>query len=186
MEQQPFEVDIGNLIQVLAESLYSDPRVALRELLANARDSLLRRWGVARARNGHIRVGWPTAGVLRIADNGAGMDRAEIREGLARVAGSMTRVVRRQWGESEEWARWLGGWFGLGFFSSFMLAYGVEVRTRQPNGQAYLWRVPAGLPRLPGGLWSQRAGRAKARKSASSSRGTSAMNSVIPWRSNAC
>ena len=143
IEQQAFDVNIANLIEVLRESLYSDARVALRELLANARDSLLQRWGLG-SNEGRIEVRLDSAGVLTVADNGLGMGPREIREGLACVAGSFTRVARREVHDSEDVAGWLSGYFGLGFFASFMLADGIQVLTRRPGGAAYLWRCFGG------------------------------------------
>ena len=154
----PFEVDIGSLIEVLRDNLYSDPYVALREVLANARDSLLRRWGTSPGSEARIEVRLGDADrTFTVRDNGIGMDEEEVQYGMARVAGSFTRLVRRGVVQKDDVGDWVSGSFGLGFFASFMLAHGVEVRTRRPDrgSPGLLWRCfggreqEAGQTRIP-------------------------------------
>ncbi len=146
-EKHPFEVDIGSLVEVLQGNLYSNPRIAFREILSNARDSMIKRWGTTPPPDARIElhVDLPNRS-LSIRDSGTGMDEQEVRNGMARVAGSTTRLLRRQSNHDNGAADWVSGFFGLGFFASFMLAKGVDVKTKVPSaeGKALLWRCYPG------------------------------------------
>ena len=120
-------VDLNGLMTVLGKHLYSTPVVALRELVQNAHDSIIRRRieqpGVAVPSRISVQVD-AGAGVLRISDTGAG---------LTRRRSTITGHRRRRlypWpapgGEDDEG---LIGMFGLGFLSAFVLARRVSVRT---------------------------------------------------------
>jgi len=121
-------VDLNGLMTVLGKHLYSTPVVALRELVQNAHDSIIRRRieqpGVEVPSRIAVQVD-AAAGVLRIIDTGAGLTRQEIHDYLATVGVGYTRGLR-QGGEDDEG---LIGMFGLGFLSAFVLARRVSVRT---------------------------------------------------------
>ncbi len=139
---EPFRVDVEALMEVLEKHLYSSTRVALRELIANARDAILRR-----ERRGDtfdpridLRVD-PVADALSVRDNGHGMDAQEIEDGLATIAGSYTRLLRGIDG-SEPWSddTALSGYFGLGVYASLMLSRAVVVTTKtEPGDGALRW-----------------------------------------------
>ena len=121
-------VDLNGLMTVLGKHLYSTPVVALRELVQNAHDSLVRRrleqpeW----VEPGRIEVhGDAGNGIVRIIDTGAGLTQREIHDYLATVGVGYTRGLR-QAGEDDEG---LIGMFGLGFLSAFVLARRVTLRT---------------------------------------------------------
>ena len=121
-------VDLNGLMTVLGKHLYSTPVVALRELVQNAHDSLLRRrmeqpgWQEA----GRIEVcGDAVNGIVRIIDTGAGLTQQEIHDYLATVGVGYTRGLRQAGADDEG----LIGMFGLGFLSAFVLARRVTVRT---------------------------------------------------------
>ena len=91
-------VDLNGLMTVLGKHLYSTPVVALRELVQNAHDSLVRRrleqadWQEA----GRIEVhGDPVNGIVRIVDTGAGLTQQEIHDYLATVGVGYTRGLRQ-------------------------------------------------------------------------------------------
>lgn len=133
-------VDLGGLMTVLSKHLYSTPMVALRELVQNAHDSIIRRrleqpdWkGTA-----SIRIqGDMSARTLRITDTGAGLTHSEIHAYLATVGVGYTRRLR----ESGHDNSGLIGMFGLGFLSAFVLAKRVTVNTTSyqtpDQGHAY-------------------------------------------------
>lgn len=121
-------VDLTGLMSVLGKYLYSTPVVALRELVQNAHDSILRRrleqpgWtGMARI---HVYAD-PAQGIVRIVDTGAGLTRHEIHDYLATVGVGYTRGLRQGGHEDSG----LIGMFGLGFLSAFVLARRVTLRT---------------------------------------------------------
>ena len=147
-------VDLGGLMTVLGKHLYSTPEVALRELVQNAHDSIIRRRieDTSWTDRGRIRVrGNLAKGTLSVTDTGAGLTEDEIHRYLATVGMGYTRLVREQSGSEE-----LIGLFGLGFLSAFLLADSVTLVTtsyQEPetgwcyqsnDGQQYrLRRVPA-------------------------------------------
>ncbi|WP_313418627.1 ATP-binding protein [Stenotrophomonas sp.] len=121
-------VDLNGLMTVLGKHLYSTPMVALRELVQNAHDSIIRRRleqpGIELPSRIEVRVD-AAAGVLRIIDTGAGLTRQEIHDYLATVGVGYTRGLR-QGGDDQDG---LIGMFGLGFLSAFVLARRVSVRS---------------------------------------------------------
>jgi molecular chaperone HtpG len=138
------QVDLGGLMAVLGQHLYSTPVVALRELVQNAHDSLARRRLEDREWRGEGRIGVegdPVRGILRITDTGAGLTAHEIHTFLATVGVSYTRGLRERT-HSEE----LIGLFGLGFLSAFVLAEEVTVTTTsyQRPDQGFRYRSEDG------------------------------------------
>lgn len=127
-------VDLNGLMQVLSKHLYSTPMVALRELVQNGHDSLVRRrieqpdW----QDKGRITViGDRHNKQVRIIDTGAGLTEYEIHTFLATVGVGYTRTLRQQDDETG-----LIGMFGLGFLSAFVLAKQVTLLTtsyQQPD-----------------------------------------------------
>ncbi len=132
---------------VLGQHLYSTPTVALRELVQNAHDSLVRRRMEDRdwTGGGRIQISGDLAkGILRITDQGAGLTEGEIHGFLATIGVGYTRTLRERSGSEE-----LIGLFGLGFLSAFVLAEEVILTTssyqephrgwcyRSCNGQDY-------------------------------------------------
>lgn len=119
---------MSGLMSVLSQHLYSTPMVALRELVQNAHDSILRRrledsgWDAP----GRIDILPDAAGnSLRIVDTGAGLTEDEVHRYLATVGVGYTRQLRQGGHEDSG----LIGMFGLGFLSAFVLAKRVTVRT---------------------------------------------------------
>ena len=143
MGSMAFEVDVGALVRVLSSSLYTDRRVFVRELVANARDALLRRLGDQVPGDGEIHVDVDNAArSLVVRDNGLGMDEGDIRSALSTLAGSSTRLLRDEGGAESIWSEALSGYFGLGFLSAFIVSETVEVTTRRRGspGPALLWK----------------------------------------------
>ncbi len=133
-------VDLGGLMSVLSKHLYSTPMVALRELVQNAHDSIVRRRIEQPDWQGAARIDViadSAAKTIRIVDTGAGLTEHEIHAFLATVGVGYTRTLRQQDDDSG-----LIGMFGLGFLSAFVLAKRVSVRTtsyQQPDqGHCYV------------------------------------------------
>ncbi len=125
-------VNLGGLMSVLSEHLYSTPDVAVRELVQNAHDSILRRrWmennGQSTLSNEdpQIRVTTDTvAQTLEVADNGSGLTQDEIHQMLATIGVGATGQLRQETENPD-----LIGLFGLGFLSTFVVADEVVVTT---------------------------------------------------------
>ncbi len=130
-------VDLGGLMRVLGEHLYSSPSVAVRELVQNAHDSIERR-RIEDLRGfestpPQIRLTCePAQRLIHIEDTGAGLTEHEIVEYLATVGTGYTRRLRDQGGADSG----LIGYFGLGFLTAFVVAERTEVWTcsyQQPD-----------------------------------------------------
>jgi molecular chaperone HtpG len=129
-------VDVSGLIDVLGHHLYSTPAVAIRELIQNAHDGIVRRrledplW-----RGGKITVRCDSAkGVVTFEDDGAGLTESEIHSYLATIGAGYTKLLRSS-SESED----LIGQFGLGFLSAFTLAMNVTVNTASHRDPMHAW-----------------------------------------------
>jgi len=137
---------IPGILRLLSENLYSDPRVALRELLQNAYDSCRRRAledTQVRDYEPHIDITLnPQERTIAIKDNGSGLTESEIHTYLATVGRSYTSELRSRLasGESVD-AEGLIGQFGLGLLSAFTVANRVEMLTQsyKPDSQTWHW-----------------------------------------------
>ena len=130
------DVDLGGLLAVLGSNLYSTPVVALRELVQNAHDSCTRRQIEDTLADPRITVSAePSANILRIEDNGAGLTDEEIRRFLATLGAGYTRLLREESGSQE-----LIGAFGLGFLSAYVVAERVVVETTSYQDPSTGWR----------------------------------------------
>ncbi|OYP38360.1 ATP-binding protein [Rhodopirellula sp. MGV] len=140
-----FDLHLPGLLKVLAEHLYSDRRVGLRELLQNAHDSCSRRRiEAADGFSARIQISVDReAGDLIVEDNGCGLTGDEIVSYLATIGRGYTRQLREESALTDpESYRELIGQFGLGFLSAFLIASEVEVHTLsfQRGSEPMLWR----------------------------------------------
>lgn len=137
-EEYTFRLHLPGLLRVLAEHLYSNKSVAVRELLQNAHDSCVRRSVEGRAGEYRPRIDVAIDrrhSLLVIADNGSGLTRAEVVEYLATIGRSYTRDLKERLALlSPAEAAKLVGQFGLGFLSAFLIADDVTVLTRSTKG----------------------------------------------------
>lgn len=130
-----YQVDFESLIKILGENLYSNPKVAIRELIQNASDSCVRR----RVQEDHFQpvihlsVDYQKRQLI-IEDNGAGMLRDEVIRYLASIGGGLTREARKRLMTiDQESAQLLIGQFGIGFLSAFVISNRVIVETCAMN-----------------------------------------------------
>lgn len=144
-----FEAEVQRVLDLVIHSLYTHREIFLRELISNASDALdkLRFESLQRpevlepGEELEIRLEPDRARrVLAVRDNGIGMDRDDLIANLGRIAGSGTRrfletLAAAEGARSPE----LIGQFGVGFYSSFMVAERVVVETRKA-GEARGWR----------------------------------------------
>jgi molecular chaperone HtpG len=146
-----FETEAKQLLKLMIHSLYSNREVFLRELISNASDAAdkLRFEALERPElleeDPELRVRIEVdadARELRIVDNGIGMDRGELIENLGTIARSGTaRFMERLTGDQAKDAQLIGQ-FGVGFYSSFIVADRVTVETRRagaPEGEGWRW-----------------------------------------------
>ncbi|MEB7939340.1 ATP-binding protein [Escherichia whittamii] len=127
------EVNLNGLIEVLSKHLYSTPVVAVRELVQNGHDAIVRRrieQPDAPTDNAIRVVADVAKSTITITDTGAGLTESEIHGFLATVGVGYTRMLRQQDDDTG-----LIGMFGLGFLSAFVLAKEVTVLTTS-------WQTP--------------------------------------------
>ena len=147
---QSFEADVSRLLHLMVHSVYSDRDIFIRELVSNAADACEKLRYEAIARPDLIADGAPfaiavaldpDAKTLTISDNGVGMSRDDLTQGLGTIARSGTKAFldRLAAEEASKEASALIGQFGIGFYSSFMVADEVVVETR-PAGAGEAWR----------------------------------------------
>ena len=148
-ETLSFEADVAKLLHLMVHSVYSDKDVFLRELISNAADACekLRYEAVANpdllGEGGlHITVTLDAdQQQLSIEDNGIGMSRTDLVDHLGTIARSgtkafMEKIEAAQKGDDAS----LIGQFGVGFYSSFMVASSVDVLTRRAGSEeAWKW-----------------------------------------------
>src|SRR5580704_2941058 len=149
-EKLQFQAEVSRLLDIVAHSLYSDKKVFLRELISNASDACdkLRYLALTQpalgASDGKYRVVITPnkeSRQLVIEDNGIGMSEAELIENLGTIARSGTAAFVKQIGQQAQ-AKDVAliGQFGVGFYSSFMVADKVDVVSRKAGEtEAHCW-----------------------------------------------
>ncbi|NSY51747.1 molecular chaperone HtpG [Agrobacterium tumefaciens] len=149
-EQHVFEADVSRLLHMMVHSVYSDKDVFLRELISNAADACekLRYESISNPQlsaDGIQPVILVTlneeAQTLVVEDSGIGMDRDEMIDALGTIARSGTKAFmdRLEAAKAGEKAQLIGQ-FGVGFYSSFMVAHRVEVMSRRAGkDEAWKW-----------------------------------------------
>ncbi len=139
-----FQTEVKQLLQLMIHSLYSNREIFLRELISNASDACdkLRFEALHNAAlfegdsDFRIRVAFdPAAKTLTIADNGVGMSREEVITNLGTIAKSGTREFFSKLSGDQQKDASLIGQFGVGFYSSFIVADKVTVHTRRAGAE---------------------------------------------------
>jgi len=137
-QQFNFDVEVGKILNLMINSLYTNKDVALRELVSNASDACDKLRYLA-AQNpdllqDELKISITTdkqKKLLIIMDNGVGMNREELIQNLGTIARSGTEnFVKSLTGDKQKDVQLIGQ-FGVGFYSSFMIADKVEVLSRK-------------------------------------------------------
>ena len=135
-----FQAEVQQLLRLVAHSLYSHKEVFLRELISNASDACDKLRFEALTDGAlyeddpelKIRVSFDKdARTVTIADNGIGMDRQEVIDNIGTIARSGTRQFMQKLSGDQAKDTSLIGQFGVGFYSSFIVADKVVLRTRR-------------------------------------------------------
>ena len=144
-----FDVEVGKVLNLMINSLYANKDVALRELISNAADACDKLRYLA-AQNSEIiknddelKVTITTdkaKKLLILSDNGIGMNREELIQNLGTIARSGTEnFIKSLTGDKQKDVQLIGQ-FGVGFYSSFMIANKVEVISRKfDEEKAHVW-----------------------------------------------
>ena len=148
---QKFQTEVNQLLHLIIHSLYSNKEIFLRELISNSSDALDKfkfltltndkfkntdftpRIDISFENNDNRKT-------ITISDNGIGMDKKDLNQNLGTIARSGTKnFLSKMTGDSKKDSNLIGQ-FGVGFYSSFMVADKVEVISRKAgNAKACLW-----------------------------------------------
>ena len=139
-ETLSFQTEVKQLLHLMIHSLYSNKEIFLRELISNGSDACdkLRFEALTNAElyeddfELKIRIEFDKDNhTLSITDNGVGMSRQEVMDNIGTIASSGTRkFLEKMSGDQAKDARMIGQ-FGVGFYSSFIVADKVTVETRR-------------------------------------------------------
>ena len=138
-ETRGFQSEVKQLLQLMIHSLYSNKEIFLRELISNASDAAdkLRFKALSNPAlyegDGELRVRVSLdadKGTLTISDNGIGMTREQVIDHLGTIAKSGTKEFLTALGQDQAKDSQLIGQFGVGFYSAFIVADKVTVKTR--------------------------------------------------------
>src|ERR1700734_2230720 len=151
VEQLEFQAEARQLLDLMVHSVYSDKDSFLRELISNASDAL-DKLRIEAFRDKDLDVDTSDlhieivvdhdARTLTVRDNGVGMTRAEVIDLIGTLAKSGTAELRQQLREAKNAAvsEELIGQFGIGFYSTFMVADKVELLTHKAGeSEATKW-----------------------------------------------
>ncbi len=141
MSKHQFQAEVNQLLTLIIHSLYSNTEIFLRELVSNASDALDKLKfltltqdeykGVPFAPRIDISFDTKDRKTLTISDTGIGMNEKDLEENLGTIARSGTREFIQAMAADAKKGSGLIGQFGVGFYSSFMVADTVEVITRK-------------------------------------------------------
>lgn len=144
-ETQAFQAEVQEVLHLMIHSLYSNKEIFLRELISNASDACDKLRFAALSDDSltggdaELRVEIDVdaeARTLTIRDNGIGMNRDEVAENIGTIARSGTRRFLEQASEKGDLDGRLIGQFGVGFYSSFIVADKVTLLTRRAGDTA--------------------------------------------------
>jgi molecular chaperone HtpG len=139
------QVNLSGLLPIIRRYLYTHTDVFLRELIANGVDACQKLLAIAPQEGLSISpdelkveiFAYPAKNQLVIKDNGIGMTQEEVERFLNVIAASSAREFAEKFRETD-----IIGFFGMGFYSAFMVAEKVEVLTQsyRSDAKAVLWR----------------------------------------------
>lgn len=136
MVKKTLEIHSENILPIIKKWLYSDKEVFVRELVSNACDAIyklkiLRDQGLVESAENDYRIEIlidKEARTLKFIDTGIGMDAEEVQKYIAQIAFSGAEDFVQKYQSNDEKDQFIGH-FGLGFYSSYMVADKVEIQT---------------------------------------------------------
>src|SRR5690554_213838 len=148
-ETMGFQTEVKQLLNLMIHSLYSNKEIVLRELISNASDAADKLRFEALSDNSlygddselKIRISFDkSARTVTISDNGIGMSRQEVIDNIGTIAKSGTREFLNALSGDQKKDAALIGQFGVGFYSSFIIASKVTLITRRAGSdEAVQW-----------------------------------------------
>ncbi len=142
-----FETEVSKLLDIVANSLYTEKEIFLRELISNSSDACEKLRYVSqtdskapKTNKFQIRIHLNEKNkTVSIKDNGIGMDDKDMQSNLGTIAKSGTEEFIKKMGDKKGDINQIGK-FGVGFYSSFMVSDQVIVRSKKyDSSSGYLW-----------------------------------------------
>ena len=148
MKKKEFKAESKKLLNMMINSIYTNKEIFLRELISNSSDALDKLYYLS-STNGELKIDKENLKIrieldkdnrlLKIIDNGIGMTKEELENNLGTIAKSGTELFKEENSDAKNLE--IIGQFGVGFYSSFMVAKEVQVLSRSINSdEAYLWK----------------------------------------------
>ena len=145
MAMKQFKTESKRLLDLMANSIYTNTDIFLRELISNASDAIDKRYFLSltdtsiKADDLKIKVDCDKKNrTITITDNGIGMSKEDLENNLGTIAKSGSLEFKENLDEKEKVD--IIGQFGVGFYSAFMVADKIEVLSKKVNEEkAYLW-----------------------------------------------
>tara|TARA_Y100000590_G_scaffold79378_2_gene88142 strand:+ start:781 stop:2646 length:1866 start_codon:yes stop_codon:yes gene_type:complete len=150
VSQHTFQTEVNQLLELIIHSLYSQKEIFLRELISNSSDALDKMRYLTLTKdefkssdfNPKIDISYIDGDnpSITISDTGIGMSKKELQDNLGTIARSGTKnFLSKLSGDAKKDSNLIGQ-FGVGFYSSFMVADKVEVSTKKAgNKEAWKW-----------------------------------------------
>lgn len=149
-ETKKFKAEVKQVLDIVINSLYTHREIFIRELISNASDALEKMRHEALTVDNYTDKDVPLeitiesdkdAHTFTITDSGIGMSHDELANNLGTIARSGTREFMENMDAEDGLHADMIGKFGVGFYSTFMVAEEVTVRTRsyRPNASGYEW-----------------------------------------------
>ena len=150
MAQKPFQTEVSQLLKLIIHSLYSHKEIFLRELISNSSDALDKLRYLTLTKDEYKSMKFePKISIdfvegdnptLTLTDTGIGMSKKELEDNLGTIARSGTKnFLSKLSGDAKKDSQLIGQ-FGVGFYSSFMVADKVEVASKKVgNKEAWRW-----------------------------------------------
>ncbi|HUT63716.1 MAG TPA: molecular chaperone HtpG [Anaerolineae bacterium] len=138
-ETRTFQAEVKQVLDIVIHSLYINREIFIRELISNASDalekmryeSLIQKINAEKTAPFEIRIDTDSKNhTISVTDTGVGMTHEELINNIGTIARSGTREFLENLAENKNLDSELIGKFGVGFYSSFMVAKKVRLRTR--------------------------------------------------------
>lgn len=147
MAKKQFKAESKKLLDMMINSIYTNPEIFLRELISNASDAIDKLYyqsltdKTIKIKKEDLEI-WVIPDkdkrTITITDNGCGMSKEELEDNLGTIAKSGSELFKENNGESKDIS--IIGQFGVGFYSSFMVSSLVEVISKKYDSSlAYIW-----------------------------------------------
>jgi len=155
-EQYDYQAEVSQIMSLLINSVYSSKEMFLRELISNSSDALskiianknnLDQYPIEPIGSLKIQIIPDKANnTLTIRDNGIGLTKSDLIAFLGTIANSGTKAFKQMLDSQNDKANLdsLIGQFGLGFYSAFLVADRIDVITKHPMDEGYIWSSECG------------------------------------------